>query len=234
MKKAIGYVRVSTEKQVDEGISIDAQIEKIKAWASFNDYELVHIYSDEGISGTSLNKREGMQQALRNIKKDMAFVFYSLSRISRNLVDTINISQAIEKTGADLVSLSEKIDTTGASGKMVFNMLAVLNQFERDQTAERTKLAMQFKKTKNQAYSPTPYGYTRFEDELVLNVAEALNIIRMQDMYNAGYGYTAIANTFNKEGIPTKQNKLWKASTVLYLLKRTNITTELIGLEQKK
>lgn len=233
MKKAIGYVRVSTDKQAEEGISIDAQIAKIQAWASFNDYELIHIYSDEGISGYSLNKRNGMNQALKHVSKDMAFICYSLSRISRNVIDTIHISQTIEKKGADLVSLSEKIDTTGASGKMIFNMLAVLNQFERDQTAERTKLAMQFKKTNNQAYSPTPYGYNRFGNELVINITEALNIIRIKDMYQDGKGFTEIARTLNGEGIPTKQNKFWQASTVRLLLKRTNVTKDHVHQEQK-
>ena len=226
VNKAIGYVRVSTEKQVEEGVSLDAQINKIKAWASLNDYELIHIYKDEGISGSSLNKRDGMTEALDKIKKGMAFVCYSLSRISRDTVDTIKISRIIEKKGADLVSLSEKIDTTGASGKMIFNMLAVLNQFERDQVSERTELAMQFKKSKNQAYSPTPYGYTRQDSKLVVNQEEASQILRMKNMYAAGKGYTEIARTLNAENIPTKTGKLWRANTIYYLLQRSNITHE--------
>lgn len=225
-KQAIGYVRVSTDKQVEEGISLDAQIAKIEQWASLNDYELVKIYSDEGITGASLNKRDGMLEALKRIKKGMAFICYSLSRISRDTIDTIQISRTIEKVGADLVSLSEKIDTTGASGKMIFNMLAVLNQFERDQTAERTKLAMQFKKSKNQAYSPTPYGYDRIDDSLIINVEESLVITRIRNMQVQGLGPTAIAKKLNEEGVPTKQNKLWRANTVYYLLQRSNVTSE--------
>ncbi|MGK7251001.1 recombinase family protein [Acinetobacter oleivorans] len=233
MKKAIGYVRVSTDKQAEEGISIDAQIAKIQAWASLNDYELIHVYSDEGISGASLNKREGMLQALNRVKKGMAFICYSLSRISRDTIDTIQISRQIEKAGADLVSLSEKIDTTGASGKMIFNMLAVLNQFERDQTAERTKFAMQFKKSRNQAYSPIPYGYDRCGNELVINISEALTIIKIKEMSKAGIGYAEIARKLNEEQIPTKKNRLWQRHTVYYLLQRSNITKELVSKEQK-
>lgn len=224
VNKAIGYVRVSTEKQAEEGVSLDAQISKIKAWASLNDYELIHIYKDEGISGSSLNKREGMNEALDKVKKGMAFVCYSLSRISRDTVDTIKISRTIEKKGADLVSLSEKIDTTGASGKMIFNMLAVLNQFERDQVSERTQHAMQFKKSRNQAYSPTPYGYTRQGEKLVINQGEAVNIIKMKKMRAEGKTYNEIVNIFNSQNIPTKTGKLWRTNTVYYLLQRTNIS----------
>lgn len=224
MNKAIGYVRVSTEKQAEDGVSLDAQINKIKAWASLNDYELLHIYKDEGISGSSLNKRDGMIKALSNINKGMAFVCYSLSRISRDTVDTINISRDIEKKGADLVSLSEKIDTTGASGKMIFNMLAVLNQFERDQVSERTQVAMQFKKSKNQAYSPTPYGYTRQGNELIIDKQEASNILKIKKMFETGKGYSEIARILNSENIPTKTGKIWRANTIYYLLQRTNIS----------
>jgi len=228
MKKAIGYVRVSTDKQATEGVSIEAQIEKIKAWAIFNEYELLHIYNDEGISGASLNKRDGMQQALSQVKKDMAFVCYSLSRVSRDLADTLHISRTIEKAGADLVSLSEKIDTTGASGKMVFNMFAVLNQFERDQTAERTRSAMQYKKKNDQAYSPTPYGYDRQDKELVLNPIEAAVVVAIQDMAKEGKGYAEIARHLNQNNIPTKTGKLWRANTVFYLLQRTKITADML------
>ena len=226
VRKAIGYVRVSTDKQVEDGISIDAQINKISAWASLNDYELIHIYRDEGISGVSLEKREGMQKALNEIKKGMVLVCYSLSRVSRDIVDTLRISEIIEKKGADLVSLSEKIDTTGASGKMIFNMLAVFNQFERDQVAERTQLAMQYKKSQDQVYSPTPYGYIRQGSKLIIHPEEASNICRIKKMYEEGQGYTAIARILNAENIRTKTGKLWNASTVRFLLQRSNITPE--------
>lgn len=145
-KQAIGYVRVSTQKQVNEGISIEAQISRIEAWAQFNEYELIHVFVDEGISGKNVNNRPKLAEALSLLEKDMAFVFYSLSRVSRNVIDTIAIGEQIRKASADMVSLSEKIDTTGAAGRMIFNLLAVLNQFERDQISERTKMAMRYKK----------------------------------------------------------------------------------------
>ena len=67
------------------------------------------------------------------------------------------------------MSLSEKIDTTSAAGKMVFRLLAVLNEFERDQISERTAAALRHKKQQRQAYSPTPYGFDRVGDMLVVN-----------------------------------------------------------------
>ena len=65
-KKAIGYIRVSTDKQASEGVSLGAQAAKIRAWAELNDYELVAIHADEGISGASMGKRAGLQKALKD------------------------------------------------------------------------------------------------------------------------------------------------------------------------
>lgn len=132
MNKAIGYIRVSTEQQAEEGVSLAAQKAKIAAWCEINDYELANVFVDAGISGKSMDKRQGLRDALAAVKKGGVLVVYSLSRLARSTKDTLAISEQLGKAGADLVSLSEKIDTTGAAGKMMFRMLAVLAEFERD------------------------------------------------------------------------------------------------------
>nr|WP_314367201.1 recombinase family protein [uncultured Acinetobacter sp.] len=220
MKQAIGYVRVSTDKQARDGVSIEAQIDKINAWSTLHGYEIVKIHIDEGISGSTLEKREGMKAALAEVKKDMAFVCYSLSRVSRDVEDTIRIARTIEQKGADLVSINEKIDTTGAVGKMLFNFIALLNQFERDQIAERTKFALDHLKKHNKVYSPTPYGYDRINDDLVPNLEELQVIVTMQELREKSYGHRKIASYLNKAGIHSKMGGLWYAKTVKGVLNR--------------
>ena len=66
--KAIGYIRVSTERQADEGVSLEAQKARIAAWCAANEYELVAVHVDAGISGKSMDKRQGLQQAMATIK----------------------------------------------------------------------------------------------------------------------------------------------------------------------
>lgn len=221
MKKAIGYVRVSTSKQVTDGVSIEAQSEKIKQWANFHEYELVHIFCDEGISGKEIKNRAGLQSALDALEKGMVFVFYSLSRISRNTIETIEIGDLISKKGADMVSLSEKIDTTGAAGRMIFNLLAVLNEFERDQIAERTRFAMQHLKANNRVYSPIPYGLDDDEGNLKENTTEKAILRRIVDLYEKeGLGFRRIATKLNKEKIPAKKGGIWYAKTVEGVYKR--------------
>jgi len=220
MKQAIGYIRVSTEQQADEGVSLEAQKAKIAAWCLVNDYELVSVQVDAGISGKSMEKRQGLQKALAGMKKDMVLVVYSLSRLARSTKDTLAISEQLDKAGADLVSLSERIDTTGAAGKMMFRMLAVLAEFERDVISERTSMAMAHKKAKGEKYAPVPFGYSELDGRLVAVESEALVVAEILSHRKAGKTLVQIADGLNERGIEGKRGGKWHASTVRYLIQR--------------
>jgi site-specific DNA recombinase len=139
---AVWYARVSTDGQVTDGVSLDAQQARIRAWCEVNDYILVGLHVDAGLSGCRADN-PGLQESLTSAcQYKAALVVYSLSRLARSTKDAIVISERLTKHRADLVSLSERIGTTTAAGKMVFRMLAVLAEFERDQIAERTKGAL--------------------------------------------------------------------------------------------
>jgi len=168
MKQAIGYIRVSTEKQANEGVSLEAQEAKIVTWCKANGYELVKVYVDAGISGKRMDTRKELLAALASLKKGMALVSYSLSRLARSTKDALAIGEAVAKKKADMVSLTEQIDTTTAAGKMMFQMLSVLAEFERNLVAERTTNALQHKKRSGQKYTnQTPYGFEAIEGRLV-------------------------------------------------------------------
>jgi len=217
--KIVGYVRVSTEEQVRDGDSLDAQRERIKAWAKAMDYAVLHIEADEGISGKSVTSRQGLQRAVEvACSEGAALVVYSLSRLSRSTRDTLMLADTLDKSGADLVSLSERIDTTSAAGKMVFRMLAVLNEFERDQISERTSAILQHKKSKLEAYSPTPYGYKKKEKQLVPCQIEQEVIALIFRLRKRGFSLRSIARRLNNQGIPAKKGGCWYSSAVYYIL----------------
>jgi site-specific DNA recombinase len=220
MKKAVGYIRVSTERQADEGVSLDAQKAKIAAWAVANDYELLDVYVDAGISGRRMKNRPGLQQALDATKKEMVLVVYSLSRMSRSVKDTLTISDSLDKRGADLVSLSEKLDTTGAAGKMLFRMLAVIAEFESDVNSERTKAAMSHKKAAGEKYASVPFGYSEIEGRLVIVEQEAAVVAEILNQRAGGETLQNIADYLNKKGISGKLGGKWHPSTVSYLINR--------------
>jgi len=220
MQKAIGYIRVSTQGQADEGVSLEAQRAKIQAWCQLNDAELVAVFEDAGLSGASMNGRDGLHAALKATGKGMALVCYSISRIARSTRDMLEVADRLDKRGADLVSLTEKIDTTTAAGRMVFKMLAVLADFERDQIGERTKMALAHKRSIGEVYAPVPFGYEAIEGRLVTVKAEAKIVGEILRMRDAGASFASIAGAMNERGIEGKRGGRWYASTVRYLINR--------------
>jgi site-specific DNA recombinase len=223
MKQAFGYIRVSTQGQADEGISLEAQEAKIAAWCLANDVELGGCFIDAGISGKRADNRPELQRALDAVTAASGvLVVYSLSRLARSTKDTLLIGERLEKHGADLVSLSEKIDTTSAAGKMVFRMLAVLAEFERDLVSERTKSAMSHLKSQGKRVGQIPFGFDLADDSetLVENADEQEVIALLVDLRKSGLSYGKIAAELNSRGIQTKDGKQWRAMTASRILKR--------------
>ncbi|MFO0066485.1 MAG: recombinase family protein, partial [Pirellulaceae bacterium] len=205
MKPAVAYIRVSTEQQATEGVSLEAQQEKINAWCLLNDYQLVSVHVDAGLSGKRADNRPELQLALDQVTRvGGVLVVYSLSRLARSTKDTIAISERLEKAGADLVSLSEKIDTTTAAGRMVFRMLAVLAEFERDQLSERVTMAMDHKRRKSERISGRiPYGFTLAADgvALVAEPTEQNTLATIRQLRDAGASIRSIVAHLNNNQV---------------------------------
>ena len=151
---------------------------------------------------------------------------YSLSRLARSTKDTLTISDRLVKAGAELVSLSEKIDTSSASGKMVFRMLAVLAEFERDQISERTRAAMaHLRKQRKRISRFVPFGWDLDTDtgELQPNAAEQTALARMASLRAEGRSLRQVALALDELGIPTKTGTSgWTAKVVRSILARPN------------
>ena len=220
--KVIGYVRVSTDGQVQDGVSLSAQEAKIHAWADLNGIESVQVFTDAGISGKRADNRPALQEALDATGEGDALVVYSLSRLARSTRDTIDIAEALDKHGADLVSLSEKIDTTTAAGKMVFRMLAVLSEFERDQVSERTRLALAHQRANGEKTGgDVPFGFRLRRSKLVPHVKEQRAIALIQELREQGSSLRAIAAELKDQGYRTKTGrKNWNPKTVSTVLER--------------
>lgn len=224
MNSAIAYIRVSTDKQASEGVSIEAQQARIEQWCNLNGYQMVQVFIDAGISGKRMDTRPELQKALASLKKGMALVTYSLSRLARSTKDALTISEMVGRKKADLVSLSEQIDTTTAAGKMMFQMMSVLAEFERNLTAERTASALQHKKQTRQKYTNiTPFGFTAIDGRLIEVEREVQVVSEIRQARSQGTTLQAIADDLNGRGIPTKTGKQWQPATIHLLLKRTQL-----------
>jgi DNA invertase Pin-like site-specific DNA recombinase len=221
--QAIFYLRVSTEQQATEGVSLEAQQAKLTAWATLNDATVLGVYSDAGLSGTK-DDRPGLLAAMEAATKSKAtLVVYSLSRLSRSTAATIRLADELNRAGAELVSLSEKIDTTTAAGKMVFRMLSVLNEFERDLVSERTTTALRHKKAQGQRVGEIPFGYDLAADGITLtaNPAQLEAIELINSLRAEGLTYQAIADELTARGIATKKGKAkWSTASIHKIVNR--------------
>jgi len=219
--QAIGYVRVSTPGQAENGVSLDAQRAAIQKWADEKHYRLLTVYIEAGLSGGRADNRPELQRALdAACKKGRALVVYSLSRLARSTRDTLEIADRLDRAHADLVSLCEQIDTTNAGGKMMFRMLAVLNEWERDNISDRTSAALQYKRSLGERVGRVPYGMDLEADGVRLreNPDEQAAIAHMVDWRGRGWSYARIATRLEAEGIPAKNGTRWHPNVVRCIL----------------
>lgn len=222
-RSAVGYIRVSTDRQAAEGVSLEAQKARLVAWASGAGFALVAVHVDAGLSGGRADNRPGLQASLVDACRLKAvLVVYSLSRLARSTKDALMMAERLDRAGADLVSLSEQIDTTSAAGKMVFRMLAVLAEFERDLTSERTKGAMAHLRGQGRRISGRiPFGFDLEGDRLVPNPGEQAALGLVSRLHEEGASLRAIAAELEARGIRTKSGaSTWTASTVAGVLNR--------------
>lgn len=217
--RAVGYVRVSTELQAREGVSLDAQRERILAWCRGQGIAEsgLAMHADEGISGKRADNRPGLARALDDAcATPCALVVYSLSRVARSVRDTLAIAERLDAANADLVSLTENIDTTTAAGKMLFRLLAVLAEFERDLISERTRGGIAHKRGRGERVGSVPRGKAVAGDgkTLVDDAAELLDLDRIRRLALDGHGARAIAR------LMAVGDRRWPESTVRRILKR--------------
>ena len=148
-------------------------------------------------------------------------MFYSLSRMARSTRDTLAIAERLQKADADLVSLSESLDTTSAAGKMMFRMLAVLAEFERDLVSERTRMAMTHKMAMGERVGPLPFGFNLAADgvHLIENPREQAALQDIARLRADRYSLRAIAADLTRRGVPTKRgNSQWAHTAVAAII----------------
>jgi len=217
--KAIGYARGSTDKQAEHGVSLEAQEEKIRAMAVVQGVELIGVIVDAE-SAKSLN-RCGMARLLAMVeaKEIQCVIIAKLDRLTRSVKDLGELLERFQKRGVSLVSVAESLDTGSAAGRLVLNVMAAVSQWEREAIGERTRDALRHKRTKRQAYGPTPYGFDRFGEDLAESQGEGETVRLIHQWKCEGQTLREIAGELNRCGVPTKNGGLqWYASTVRRIL----------------
>lgn len=190
MKKQIKcyiYTRVSTAIQVD-GYSLDAQKEKLRSYAAFQDMTIVGEYSDEGFSGKNIQGRLEFQRMLNDIqsmKDGVEFVLvFKLSRFGRNAADVLNFLQLMQDFGVNLICIEDGIDSSKDSGKLMISVLSAVAEIERENIRTQT-MAGREQKAKEGRWNGgfAPYGYKLENGELLIAEDEADVIRIIYDRY---------------------------------------------------
>ena len=216
MKKVVGYIRISSEIQKLKGSSIKSQSNQIKKYCDLQNFDLVKIYKDEGISGMKKD-RLGLNNIFDDIKNSDidCVIVYSLSRLGRKLKDVIEFIDELSKNNIQFISLKENFNNNDIVGKLMFNILGSINEFEVNLLSQRIKDVKQFKKSRNEVYCGNIlFGKKRIGKKLVDNDEElkVLNII--DKMRSENISYNKISNYLNDNNILSKEKGKWYGSSV--------------------
>ncbi|MEA9759756.1 MULTISPECIES: recombinase family protein [Xanthomonas] len=162
VRRAIGYVRVSTDEQAAQGHSLALQPERIRQWCALRELQLVDIVFDEGISaGVQLHKRPGGKELMHRLRTGEAdvVVVFRLDRLFRNAQHGLNfVRDELDGRGINLHSITELVDTTTPTGRLMLTMLWAVAEYERDTIRERTRSTMEGLRQQGRVYGTTPYG----------------------------------------------------------------------------
>ena len=221
--RAIGYIRVSTAQQASEGVSLQAQESRIRAYCELHGLELLQVIVDAGESAKSL-RRLGVQKLLEmvNAWQCDCVVIHKLDRLFRSTQDALNTSQDFARRGVALCSITEQLDTASPMGKFFFTITAAFAEMERAMIAERTRVGLaQTRRNGKQVGSFTPYGYTLVEGRLIPVPEEQEVIALVNAQFAAGIGAHRLAKMLTSQGVKTKAGKTrWYPAQIQRLLNR--------------
>jgi DNA invertase Pin-like site-specific DNA recombinase len=206
--KVIGYARVSTEEQAREGVSLEAQEAKLRAYAELYELDLVEVVVDAGYSAKTL-VRPGLQTVLTGLEAGRAggLLVAKLDRLTRSVRDFSTLLETYFKSRFTLLSVADQVDTRSASGRLMLNLLTSMAEWERETIGERTAAALAHKKAQG-----AKLGAPSLEHPQTL--------ARMLELKASGMTYRAVCQALTSEGFPTLKGGAWRPGTVKRILDR--------------
>jgi site-specific DNA recombinase len=221
--RVIGYVRVSTDKQVDRGVSLEAQTEKIRAMTVVHSAKLADIIVEAGESAKSLN-RPGMQRLLALVDSGdvNAVIVAKLDRLTRSVKDLCELLERFEKSGVALISVAESLDTSSAAGRLVLNIMTAVSQWEREAIGERTRDALSHKRSRGERVGNIAFGYRLGPDGVHVEPDEVeqdalARICKLRDQCTL----REIAEQLNEQGLRTRRGSRWRHEYVARVIAST-------------
>lgn len=198
---AVGYLRVSTGGQADEGLSLAVQAERIEAYCKAQGWELSAVYEDAGLSGKNMS-RPGLLNAMEHIERGdaNALVALKMCRVSRAVADWDAICQWSVKQNVRISCVMDSIDTGTANGRLVINLMASIAQWQRDAIAENTRHALALRKSEGRAVGGVPTACVRQGDYIIKTPERVSLERRVRSLRGKGYSFRVIGERVGVSG----------------------------------
>lgn len=222
--RVVGYCRVSTDKQADHGVSLEAQESKLRAYAALYGLELVEVIVDAGESAKSLD-RPGLQRALSMLRAGRAegLLVAKLDRLTRSVRDLGELVAGTFKTSA-LLSVAEQVDTRTAGGRLVLNVLGAVSQWEREAVGERTSAALRHKQSRGEFIGgEAPFGFRVEDGALIEDAAERAAIREARILRDAGLSLRKIAAALDAQGFRARNGRTFGPEQVRRMLESQSL-----------
>lgn len=229
--RVAAYARVSTDSE-EQLISLDAQKNHYEVLIrSRRDWEYAGLYYDEGISGTKMAKRDGLLSMLADCERGLIdyIIVKSISRFSRNTVESIETVRRLCSMGIYILFEKENIDTGKMEGELLLSILSSLAESESRSISENETWSIQ-KRFRNGTYKIAypPYGYDYTDGEMVVNQAQSEIVKWIFAEVLSGSSTTQIAKALNARGISTKRGGRWTGHTINGMIKNEKYTGDVI------
>lgn len=222
MNGAILYCRVSTQRQAENGVSLDVQAEKLRAYCVAKDIPVAAVIYEQGVSGTiALGNRPGGREVLEAIRQGADHVAaYKLDRLFRSAQDALSQVNAWVQQEVKLHLLDINLDTSTPTGKFILHILAGVAEMDNEQRAERIREAMANKKAKLLKYTGRVYGFVLCDDgeTLARNMSELEVVARMNALRAMGQTFRGICDTLNAGNVAAPNGGQWHPETVRRIL----------------
>jgi len=231
-RRAVGYVRVSTDMQAKEGLSLEAQQSAIESYCALHGIKLVCVYQDVISGGKDV--RPGLQAALSTLLSSAdIFVVLKFDRLSRSIKHFCELYETYFKDGTrELVAIRESIRMDSSLGRALVGILLVFAQMEREATGERTREAINHIRKSGYHFGKAPYGKRAIPAPndprrklLIDDDAELAVLAQIEEWSAAGVGISKIADRLNTLQATPPQGGQWTKSTIYNLKVRQNIVS---------
>ena len=227
--RLVAYLRVSTDRQAEEGLGLDIQRAGIRSWAKTNGHRISEWTADEGISGSNgVESRRGLLDALTAIEDRRAsgLVVYRLDRLARQLTVQEGTLAQVWSMGAQVFSVDHgeiaKDDPDDPMRTALRQMVGVFAQLERGMIGARLRAGRRLKAERGGfAYGSPPFGYRVEEGELVPDGEETQAIKRIRELHAQRLSLRSISRQLHEEGISPKRAQQWSPETLRRIIART-------------